>query len=151
MSNNPHQNIRYYIAFHVTILFAIHTCHPTGIWDGNFFQSASSSSQQPQQEQSNSASLSPGLTFSSFLVSSPNQITKRASNDQSTFVDCARGTEIRETCERCSKASRSRDAFAKCCQSPGEVRTFCQRLLNYTFPGRPRKLSRIDPRWWYLS
>lgn len=166
---------RYYIAFHITILLAIHTtCHPSGgSWNGNIFSSSSSSPSSPSSSSSSSSyfsSSSPsspssssfyispsGLTLhsssSSLMVSSPNQITKRASDDYSSpsFADCTLGNPLRDTCERCSKASRSRDAYAKCCQSPGEVRTFCQALLNYTFPGRPRKLSRnFHPRWWYL-
>ena len=141
-------NYRYYITFHLTILLVIHTsCHPIGTWDGNFFfppssSSSSSSSSLPQLSRRSSSSL---------LISSPNQITKRASDDyNSSFADCTLGNPLRDTCERCSKASRSRDAYAKCCQSPGEVRTFCEALLTYTFPGRPRKLSRIHPPWWYL-
>lgn len=81
--------------------------------------------------------------YSSSQDSLPGQI-KPSSDDQisDTLIDnyfkfgqnqCVVGEKTRDTCEKCAKLTRSESAFALCCTDTDNVRTWCEKFINYTY------------------
>lgn len=62
-----------------------------------------------------------------------NQINlDNASVGKNVVEDCSFGSELRNTCEKCAKLTKSDLAYSMCCSGKDGVRSWCFDFLNYS-------------------
>lgn len=55
-----------------------------------------------------------------------------ASVGKNVVEDCSFGSELRNTCEKCAKLTKSDLAYSMCCSGKDGVRNWCFDFLNYS-------------------
>ena len=126
---------------------AYHSFIPSALWLLLILHLTGSSSASALTD-ANQINTSPfETTESSFGSMKPRNVETINSLDKKDKVeDCELGREMRDICERCSKATRSRDIYSKCCYDQGNSRDFCQKLLAFRPDfGRNRKRRGFHP------